>query len=613
MAKDVDSAGPKLPVQQLAILATSLALRPRDKLSLYFCFIVKLVAAPHASPHHKKLADILLYPPLSPAVARFAEPIAYTSVNPYLPDMIRDFGVAENDIATWAGLTAAAFSLAQSVTAVPWGRAADRYGRKPVLIAGLLSTMTCFIIWGLSTSLPMAITVRAIQGGGNGNVGIIRTMVAEMVPERELQPRAFSIMPLVWSLGSVVGPAFGGFFAKPAEQYPGLFGGISFFTTFPYALPNLLATVFFLISVCSATFFLKETLETKRDHTDWGLLVGQRFKRAFSRRRIIKPRGRTSSFVDGEATAPLVPSRPLSRGGKARGPSATLREIFTYQTVVTLLSYSFLAFHSVAYDQNITVFLSTPVEPRTPDNYRPPLYFNGGFGLDPGTIGTIFIIYGVTSAAVQFILYPALVARFGVLRAFRACSIALPIVYFITPYASLFPTARARFLAIVGVMVLKAFCIIVAFPSTTILLTNSCTSLRILSSLNGFATMFSALCRALGPASAGWVFTQGVDRGYVVAAYFFLGLVALIGAVPGFLIVEGAGPTAGRTTATAEEGEESDSSSGRRGSAVLLPNESAVVGSDDDDDDDDDDSDERQPLIKGHENAGTNYRSIARR
>ena len=67
------------------------------------------------------------------------------------------------------GLTSAAFSLAQSVTAVPWGRAADRYGRKPVLVVGLLSTMVCFIIWGLSTSLPMAITVRAIQGGGNGN------------------------------------------------------------------------------------------------------------------------------------------------------------------------------------------------------------------------------------------------------------------------------------------------------------------------------------------------------------------------------------------------------------------------------------------------------------
>ncbi|OAA81664.1 Major facilitator superfamily domain, general substrate transporter [Akanthomyces lecanii RCEF 1005] len=556
MTKDAGS-GPKLPVQQLAILA----------------------------------------------VARFAEPLAYTSVNPYLPDMIRGFGVAENDIATWAGLTSAAFSLAQSVTAVPWGRAADRYGRKPVLVVGLLSTMVCFIIWGLSTSLPMAITVRAIQGGGNGNVGIIRTMVAEMVPERELQPRAFSIMPLVWSLGSVVGPAFGGFFAKPAEQYPDLFGDISFFKTFPYALPNLLATVFFLISACSATFFLKETLATKRDRTDWGLLVGQRLTRAFSRRRKQQPRGRTSSFVDGEATAPLVPSKPFPRSAKAQG-SASMSEIFSYQTVIALLAYSFLAFHSVAYDQNITVFLSTPVIPRTPDNYKPPLYFNGGFGLDPGTIGTIFTIYGVTSAAVQFILYPALVARYGVLRTFHFCSIFLPIVYFITPFASLFATERARFLAIIGVMILKAFCIIIAFPSTTILLTNSCTSLRILSSLNGFATMFSALCRAMGPASTGWVFSWGADHGYVVSAYFFLGTVALLGAIPGFMIVEGDGPTAGSAALATEEDGDSSEDSSMRDSGVLLPNESAAVDSEDE-------GGETQPLITSQRNGGSKYRSIA--
>jgi MFS family permease len=82
-------------------------------------------------------------------------------------------------------------------------------------------------------------------------------MVAELVPEKELQPRAFSIMPLVWSLGSVVGPAFGGFFSDPAKQYPSIFGGIWFFEKFPYALPNLIATFFFLISVTSATLFLQ--------------------------------------------------------------------------------------------------------------------------------------------------------------------------------------------------------------------------------------------------------------------------------------------------------------------------------------------------------------------
>jgi MFS family permease len=103
------------------------------------------------------------------AVARFAEPLAMTSVFPYLPEMIASFGVERKDVAKWAGATSAVFSLAQSLTAVPWGRASDRFGRKPVVMTGLLCTMICFLIWGVSTSLPMAITIRAIQGASNGN------------------------------------------------------------------------------------------------------------------------------------------------------------------------------------------------------------------------------------------------------------------------------------------------------------------------------------------------------------------------------------------------------------------------------------------------------------
>ena len=95
--------------------------------------------------------------------------MALTSVFPYLPEMIASFGVEKNEVARWAGLTGAVFSVAQSLTAVPWGRASDRFGRKPIILLGLASTMCCFLVWGMSTSLPMAITVRAIMGGGNGN------------------------------------------------------------------------------------------------------------------------------------------------------------------------------------------------------------------------------------------------------------------------------------------------------------------------------------------------------------------------------------------------------------------------------------------------------------
>ena len=82
-------------------------------------------------------------------------------------------------------------------------------------------------------------------------------MVAEMVPERVLQPRAFSLMPLVWSIGSVFGPSFGGFFARPAEQYPELFGNNEFLKKYPFVLPNIVAAVFFCISMFTAVLFLK--------------------------------------------------------------------------------------------------------------------------------------------------------------------------------------------------------------------------------------------------------------------------------------------------------------------------------------------------------------------
>lgn len=91
--------------------------------------------------------------------------------------MISDFGVDKDEVAFWAGITSATFSVFQGLTAVIWGRAADKYGRKPMLIMGLLSTMSCFLIWGLSTSLTMAILVRAVQGGGNGNGRFSRCMI----------------------------------------------------------------------------------------------------------------------------------------------------------------------------------------------------------------------------------------------------------------------------------------------------------------------------------------------------------------------------------------------------------------------------------------------------
>lgn len=85
------------------------------------------------------------------------------------PEMIESFGIEKKNIAKWAGITSGVFSLSQCLTAVLWGRASDKFGRKPAILTGLLCTMLSSLLWGMSTNLPTAIVARALAGGCNGN------------------------------------------------------------------------------------------------------------------------------------------------------------------------------------------------------------------------------------------------------------------------------------------------------------------------------------------------------------------------------------------------------------------------------------------------------------
>jgi MFS family permease len=161
------------------------------------------------------------------AACRFSEPVAMTSSFPYLFFMIRDFHLSDDEkkIGRYAGLLASSFSFAQFFSGplprpsvpcpwltegLPWGRLSDLYGRKPIVLCGLLGTVAATLAFGFSTTFTQALIARTSAGLLNGNVGVIRTMVAEMVVERAHQARAFSVMPFVWSAGSILGPVLGG-------------------------------------------------------------------------------------------------------------------------------------------------------------------------------------------------------------------------------------------------------------------------------------------------------------------------------------------------------------------------------------------------------------------
>jgi MFS family permease len=121
------------------------------------------------------------------ALARLSEPLIQTSLRAYLFYQLRSFNetLPDSEIASQAGIMQASFNAAQLCTAMLWGSFSDRHGRKGVLLIGLLGTAISCVGFGFATTFWQAIIFRVIGGALNGNIGVMRTMVSEIVLEKK--------------------------------------------------------------------------------------------------------------------------------------------------------------------------------------------------------------------------------------------------------------------------------------------------------------------------------------------------------------------------------------------------------------------------------------------
>lgn len=359
--------------------------------------------------------------------------------------------------------------------------------------------------------------------------------------------KAYSIMPFVWSIGTIIGPAIGGTFADPHDSFPHLFPEGSLFDRFPYLLPNLICAGLLLVSIILGYFLLEET------HP------------------VMQPRGVSPSvqaFVSEETPLletsdaikrPAVDLRDENYGSikiKNRGGQTLARtwtsesekpapcNIYCKRIMSIVLALSFFTYHSMTYDHLLPIFFEDdrarqggfiPYIMNKPLSPMNPFYSPGGLGLSLRAVGMIMAVNGVIALFVQAVIFPIAALRMGVYRLFILVTVLHPIVYLIMP-SLLYVPESLLYPAIYFCLAVRNIFSILVYPLLLILIKEATPTPSVLGKVNGMAASAGAACRMIAPPIAGYLYTIGKRMDCTALAWYGSAIVAVIGAVQCFQV-----------------------------------------------------------------------------
>ena len=131
-----------------------------------------------------------------------------------MPLYIRELGVSEpGRIALWSGLIAASTPAISGLLGPLFGRLADRFGRKLMLIRSLAGFVVIIAIMGLVQSVEQLFLARLVQGLFAGFTPMAMALASVSAP-RDKVPVAIGIVQSAQLLSVAVGPAAGGYVAS---------------------------------------------------------------------------------------------------------------------------------------------------------------------------------------------------------------------------------------------------------------------------------------------------------------------------------------------------------------------------------------------------------------
>jgi multidrug resistance protein len=144
----------------------------------------------------------------------FADMVGVLMVLPLLPFYAERLGANESIIGALVGV----FFLAQLLTSPIVGRLSDRYGRRPMIIAGLIASAVSYVLFGLATSIFLLFLSRVIQGAV-GTTAVVQAYVADSVEPRD-RAKALGWVTAATSAGVMLGPLLGSLSTYLGPQAP---------------------------------------------------------------------------------------------------------------------------------------------------------------------------------------------------------------------------------------------------------------------------------------------------------------------------------------------------------------------------------------------------------
>ncbi|CAI8736644.1 MULTISPECIES: MDR family MFS transporter [Bacillus] len=179
----------------------------------------------------------------------FLSAVEGTIVSTAIPRITSDLSGVE--LVSWVY---AIYMLATAVSTPIYGKLADLFGRKKVLLIGAAIFLIGSALCGVVTSMEQLIVFRALQGIGAGAVmPITMTIIGDLYSEAKDRAKAQGWMSAVWGVSGVVGPLVGGFLVDSLSwRY-------IFFLNVPFGI---------LACVMIATSY-KESIKPAKHHIDY--------------------------------------------------------------------------------------------------------------------------------------------------------------------------------------------------------------------------------------------------------------------------------------------------------------------------------------------------------